>query len=77
MDHRPHHHPVLLLRRRLGRLRLRVQQRLQQWLWLQQRLLLKQNTWQKTRARGSASFVGYQKFLKKPVTKTKIYRVDR
>ena len=24
MDHRPHHHPVLLLRRRLGRLRLRV-----------------------------------------------------
>ena len=38
MDHRPHHHPVLLLRRRLGRLR--VQQRLQQWLWLQQRLLL-------------------------------------
>ena len=40
VDHRPHHHPVLLLRRRLGRLRLRVQQRLQQWLWLQQRLLL-------------------------------------
>ena len=42
MDHRPHHHPVLLLRRRLGRLRLRVQQRLQQWLWLQQRLRLQQ-----------------------------------
>ena len=40
MDHRSDHYSLLLLRRRLGRLRLRVQQRLQQWLWLQQRLLL-------------------------------------
>ena len=50
VDHPDHHHPVLLLRRRLGRQllrlwlrlqqRLRVQQRL--WLWVQRRLRLQQ-----------------------------------
>jgi len=45
LDHPDHHPAVLLLRRReLGRLWLRVQQRLRQWLrlrlWLQRRLLL-------------------------------------
>ena len=68
MDHRPHHHPVLLLRR-LGRLRLRVQQR----------LLLKQILGKDAglRVRVFCRLLIYQKFLKKLVTKTKIYRVDK
>ena len=46
LDH-PDHHPAPVLLRRLGRQRLRVWLRLQQWLrlWVQRRLLLSQATW--------------------------------
>ena len=68
MDHRPHHHPVLLLRRRLGRLRL------QQRLWLQQwRLRLLSRIARPRTLMGTGTFFSLYKKTGSPAARASLF----